>query len=248
MLKGLDVSTFQGFISDDVWEHLRQTVGCSFVIIKAADGSDPRPDDQCARNVAAARRHGFVVGGYSVIHPFPALDPVDQARRHFEIAVSCGLNAVGDLPFAFDLEEPDPAHWPAFGCTPTQIRGWSKHYLETSESLWGLPPLVYSFPHYFDLIDVASEPAFAKYYLWAASYRGTTFPTSGAPRISVAHPNLTPWTSWTFWQWCDDGRLPNGSKVDFNVYNGDDLSRIVKQPASVASLNPLFVPPDDDNT
>jgi lysozyme len=225
-ITGLDVSSIQGTVD---WNAVAQS-GVRFVFRKCGNGNNP-PDAGFAAYVAGARAAGLVLGAYHVGFPLPP-DPAhpgraaaDQAKAHFDACQGLG-SSPGELPPALDLEWPVPGsdEWKKYGCSPEQVRTWALAYLEAAEKLWGRLPLLYDgFPDYWQGIGGASEPAFARYPLWAVyypeQYKGRTPPDGASPVIPG------PWTTWTLWQHCGGGlHLPGGKPVDSDVFNGDEAA------------------------
>lgn len=234
MLKGIDVSSAQGKVQ---WDKLGP-IGLRFCFIKSAEKDYP-VDTTFAANVAGARAAGLVVGTYMVPHPIPSLDPKEQAQRHCSLSGALGAKS-GDLPPVADLEVPAPQDWAKYGCSAGQIRAWLLAYLAEVEALWGVAPLVYSYPYWLQAIGVASEPEFARYGLWMADYSRfpKSWPTDGSSPVIPK-----PWASWTFWQHAGGTamNLPGGGPVDTSVFNGDAtaLQALCARPTPTSSLIPL---------
>jgi lysozyme len=225
-IRGLDVSSIQGVVD---WNALVQR-GVRFTMCRSGNGNNA-PDRDFAADIAGARAAGLVVGAYHVGFPLPPSDAhpgrpaAEQAKAHFAASLGVGGNA-GDLPPALDLEWPVPGslEWQTFGCSREQVREWALEWLETATSLWGRKPLLYDgFPVYWAAIDGGSEPRFGDYPLWVVQYpeqyKGTIPPDSVEPIIPA------PWTTWTLWQHSGGGfRLPNGTPVDSDLFNGDEAA------------------------
>jgi GH25 family lysozyme M1 (1,4-beta-N-acetylmuramidase) len=111
----------------------------------------------------------------------------------------------------------------------------------------GVAPFLYSYPNYWQELQGASEPRFAAFNLWQASY---SVPTQSWP-IDGQSPNvLRPWTSWAFWQFTDRGKLPGGGGVDLDVFWGGetDLQALRLKPEGKLEGTPEFVVPDPTPT
>jgi lysozyme len=219
MLRGIDVSSIQ---RDVPWEKVA-AAGCSFAIVKGASGNAPGPDPMFAKNVAGAQAAGLIVGAYHVAFPLPPdttkanRDPADQAKYHFDLCRGFGSHD-GELGPMLDCEWPEPADWNRWGCSAPQIRAWLLAYLDAATTLWGRLPTVYTYPDWATHVGLASEPAFAKYPLWAASY---THPDRW-PGAGEAPASIAPWGgSWRFWQSSGGTQsLWSGVPVDCDVFNG----------------------------
>jgi lysozyme len=217
MLKGIDVSSYQG---DFDWKAVAAE-DIAFAFIKCSDGNIGDPT--FAKNASAARAAGVLIGGYHFARPLPPQDgqpwhvAAEQAKRHF--ALSKGLGAVaGDLPPALDFEWPEPDKWAGYGCSKEQLRDWALAYLNEATSLWGCPPVIYSYPDFILNLEIATVTDFASYPLWLAQYsHPTSWPTD------AESPNaLAPWKQWTFWQSSGGQffKLSNGASSDVDNFLG----------------------------
>jgi len=215
VLRGIDCSSYQGVIA---WPLVAEQCNLRFAIVKTAEGMGSSPDVKAGSNVIAANKAGLAVGGYFFLHPQASMKAEAQAKLHFTLAQDVGLNRPGDLPPFVDLEGPLPTSWSNVGFTPSSLRGWTLDYLAALGSLWGMVPCLYSYPDFLMQLGVGGEPAFSSFGLWMASF---TSP-SGWP-IDGQHPMvLRPWTSWQFWQWSSNLKLPNGVGCDADVFNGGE--------------------------
>jgi lysozyme len=252
MLRGLDVSSAQGVVN---WPSLAK-IGLRFAFIKCSEGNrgnDPifdtpgylvdhrraagtsGQDTQFQINVDGATSAGIAAGPYHFAYPLPPQvgnpirDPRAQAKFAFDLAAGLGSIA-GDLPPALDLEWPPPQDWPKWGCTAPQIRDWGLQWLDEATGLWGCKPIIYTYPDFWMHLGGGSEPAFAQYGLWSASY-----PPGAArwPKDGEKPTILKPWADWTFWQWTGGGAdLPNGVHADYDVFSGGEveLTALLKPP------------------
>lgn len=254
MLKGIDVSQVQGRID---WLAVKRDLGISFAIAKAVEGNKNAPDPMLAANVAGARGAGVTIGGYFFAYPLPPNGQpnraaADQAQHMFDLSGGLGGRS-GDLPPALDLEWPEKSDWAQWGCTDRQIRTWGLDWLEAAEALWGVAPIVYTYPQFAVDIGLASEPRYARYLLWMASYPSlSSWPSEGSTPPITAKP----WSKATIWQtsdgtWC---KLPNGKEVDTDVFVGDEaeLRTLCYRPgAPISNVVPITpdmdppTPPDD---
>lgn len=253
MIRGIDVSAAQGAHIDWSWVAAQ---GIRFVISKAAEGNKSAPDPMFAPNVAGARAAGLYVGAYLFAYPLPPMasepvrDPVAQAKHHFDLCGGLGSKD-GEIPPSLDMEWPAVPDWAKWGCTAAQIRQWAIDYLAAAEGLWGVRPIVYTYPSWAAAVDLGAEPRFARYPLWMASYaRPTGWPTEGDRPPVIAKP----WTDWTLWQTAGGTamKLSNGSPVDTDVFAGDEaelraLCYRPSPPLTVAPVVDLDVPtsPED---
>jgi hypothetical protein len=113
---GVDLSSIQGDIPTTGLEHL------SFAFVKATQGGSYKNPD-AVQQCAALRSQGVQVGYYHYVTMDPVLDQL-MNMRHM-------MADLGDtnLPVAFDIEETDPAGWPALASMLMQlvlnVEGWT---------------------------------------------------------------------------------------------------------------------------
>jgi lysozyme len=106
----------------------------------------------------------------------------------------------GDFPPVLDIEQMN-------GTSAAVIKKEAMKWLEVVENYYQVKPIIYTNLDFYNR-NFGSE--FDKYPLWIAHYYQLE-----KPRID---------RGWMFWQHSDEGRVNGiGSKVDFNVFNGDSL-------------------------
>jgi lysozyme len=256
MIKGLDVSAYQGAVD---WPAVA-AMGCRFAIVKCSEGNkgtDPNlqlpafdintnramgasgQDPRFARNVAEAKSAGLAVGCYHFAYPLPPNpdqplhDPESQAKFAFDLCGGLG-SAVDELPPTLDFEWPDKAQWMKWGCTPEQLRKWALDYLAAASDFWGCTPWLYTYPSFWADVEGASEPAFAQYPLCMASYPNKVdWPVDGDKPFLPG-----PWKDWTCWQFTG-GKLyvptVGGNKLpaDYDVMQSEEAlqSFLVRTPS-----------------
>ena len=200
MIKGIDVSRWQGIIN---WDAVKQS-DAKFVIIKVA-GSDAGyyTDGQFYRNKGEARRLGIPHMFYYFLGGF---DPIVEAN-HF-------VQSVGDLQDGEGL------------CLDYEINtADDENYLakvaKQVKELVGFPPLIY-----MSASRVHSKPWSAVRALgcglWIASW-GNNDPIPDNP------PSPTPWPFFAIWQFSSTGQVPGISgRVDMDLFNSNDLAAFSK--------------------
>jgi lysozyme len=221
MIPGIDTSSAQGKVD---WAKVKAT-GVHFLIRECGYGNEGA-DLGWLEDVTAARAAGLVVGVYHFAFPLPAdgphpnRDPRDQARHHFDLCGALG-RAAGDLPPCLDLEWPVDGSWARWGCSAAQIRRWALDYLECARELYEVTPLLYTYPDFWRQIAGATEPAFAQYPLWLASY-------------AAVPAALGPWAGWSVWQHSDHGTVDGiDPLVDLDWIAGEDeLAALLARPAT----------------
>lgn len=190
-IRGIDVSYWQGTIN---WDRVAGD-GVEFAFIRVSDGLR-HVDTQFARNWSEAKRVGVRRGAYQFFRP--NLDPIAQANLLLD---RMGELEAGDLPPVIDVEA-------AGGLSPRTIAERVQTWIDHVERQLGVTPIVYSAPYFWR--DEVGSPSFStNHHLWLAHY------TTACPLVPE------PWSSWTFHQYTDRGRVAGISGgVDMNLFNG----------------------------
>lgn len=192
LLKGLDVSHFQGQPDFDVLK-----TNTNFVIIQSSFG-DGYIDPQFQRNRSEARRVQIPCGFYH--YGYPQYNSPEAEASWF--LKTLGQVQENEILF-LDLEEQyaDPV-------------GWAKKFLDyVSSQLNGYKPLLYTFDAYIKAHGDWSPIYNANYGLWYANYNGES------PENPTWN---TPWPIVPFWQYTSGGQIPGVSgNVDLDVFYGD---------------------------
>lgn len=187
-VRGVDVSKYQGTVD---FGKLK-AAGMAYVFVKATEGITG-VDPDYARNVAAARAAGLVVGSYHFYETND--DPSAQfgnVRQHADVKP-------GDLPPVVDIEV-------LAGNSRPDLADDLKSFLAQMEQAYGARPILYSG------VSFANEylTGFGTYPLWVAEYT-----SASAPKVP------TGWTAWTFWQYSQSGTVAGvQGAVDLDRFNG----------------------------
>jgi lysozyme len=215
MLLGYDVSSVQGKVP---WDKVAADPRFKFAIVKCYTGNDGK-DPFYMVNIEAARGAGLRVGAYYFAYPLPHLDPKDQARNFFAVCGGIGTQP-GDLPPILDAEWPAPEGFAKWNCTPQQVREWVLACLQEMERLWGVTPMVYSYPYWEASVHTELLPELARFPLHQANYEynGKIPPEGYSPKVAK------PWDKATIVQFDGNGglKLPNGADVDVNMFIGTE--------------------------
>src|SRR5688572_8906965 len=178
--------------------------GAGYVIIRS--GQNLWVDRDFKVNWREAKNAGLPRGSYWFYDS--RIDPKQQA----ELWVSVFNGDFGELPMWADFEDQYNG----------QYRGW-KHWYDFIERVKQLTPSkeIGVYTNYFYWLEntvqagipTASLNYFQQYPLWIAAYNNT------GPTVPK------PWTTWTFWQYTDNGNgLLYGVEslnIDLNNFNGD---------------------------
>lgn len=208
-LDGPDVARYQhpnGAAID--WQRVADS-GAGFAFVKATE-STSYTNPYFADDYAAAHRAGLVRSAYHYARPKSDLKTArDQAD--FFVHTAGRADQDGDLPLTLDIEE-------SGGLAPAKLIAWTHAFVDEVTSLTSRPVLIYTYP-YFWQHAMGNTTDFAELPLWLASYR------SGGPK----EPLPGGWSSWTFWQYTANGRIPGiAAAVDRSKFAGsyDDLQAL----------------------
>lgn len=175
------------------WDSVKSS-GAAFAFAKATEGTT-FTDPWFATNWPAMKRVGLFRGAYHFGHP--GSDAVAQARRFINVV----RPTHGDLQLVLDLEVTD-------GKSPAQVWAWTQAFIAEVRRQTGRPGIIYT-GYYFWRDQVGNPANNLNCPLWVAAY-GVS-----APRVPRA------WTTWSFWQYTDAGRVPGISgNVDLDYWNG----------------------------
>ncbi|NLI37112.1 MAG: glycoside hydrolase family 25 protein [Bacteroidales bacterium] len=188
---GIDISHYQGNINwGKVAKNRYTDIPLQFVFIKATDGNDI-VDESYFRNMAQARKYGFIVSAYHYYEP--QIDPLQQA----DFFIHTVKLKKGDLPPVLDVEKSGHLVKAVF---QNDVKQWLKRV----ESRYGVKPILYT--SYKFKLDYLDDDFFNRYPYWIAHYYVSSIAYKG---------------KWSFWQYTDVGYVPGISgDVDLNVFNG----------------------------
>lgn len=196
-LNGIDVSHHNHEID---WGRVA-SAGIAFAYAKASEGNS-LPDSRFAENWAGMKAAGIPRGAY---HYYAVGDDPSVQAQNFISKVTL---EPGDLPPMVDIEtgsgEPD-----------SQMRADLHSFLKTLVGHYGVGPMIYTGPYYWNAHFNAS---FSVYPLWVAEY-------------GVSQPKpVTGWGGWTIWQHNQSGQVDGiAGNVDSDYFNGsmDQLKKFM---------------------
>jgi GH25 family lysozyme M1 (1,4-beta-N-acetylmuramidase) len=213
---GIDVSQYDGAID---WPKVKNA-GISFAFARASDGSSAS-DDTFQTNITQGTAAGVIMGAYHFASPGNG-NATTQAN--YFLSVASHYIGKGFLPPVLDLEITN-------GLTESELNNWALEWLMEVQKQTGIKPIIYASTDFaYSSLNGANSPA-SVYDLWVASW-------------DISNPgNVSPWTSWLFWQYSDTGSIPGISDaVDLDVFEGDSiaLSQLVND-IPIDTLSPDFV-------
>ncbi len=181
------------YYQDEIaWKRVHRA-GIRFAFIRTSDGLD-HSDDRFAKNWAGAKRAGVLRGAYQYFRP-------DQdALAQADMMINMLGRDRGELPPVIDVETDG-------GKPPAELVGKITAWIARVRDKLGVEPIVYTGPEFWR--DRTQSADFAAHPLWVAHY------TRGCPTVPAQ------WTTWTFWQHTDSGRVPGiDTDVDLDVFAG----------------------------
>ncbi len=208
-VEGIDVSKWQPEID---WVAAARA-GIYFVFIKGSEGT--YADAKFIQHWEGSK--GLMLRGAYVFFRPDLADQVSiatQMRTLYRVVSDTG--DLGELPPVLDVEKAP--------CTWSQVA----EAMDLLESLFGRTPILYTSPGFARYLGPLPAHLRAKNWpLWIAQYTQAAEPTL---------PNG--WTTWTFWQYTSQGRIPGyTSNIDRDRFNGtlEDLFRFAGMPLDRAA-------------
>jgi lysozyme len=177
--------------------------GAEFVIIRTGQDGHGKDRDM-DYNIQAAHDAGLIVGTYYMLDTH-TLAGTTQADTYWSYVSK--YKDIIDLPLVADYEY---YHWVARPSVSV-CKEMLKSFLSQIQVLSGEVPMIYTNVDSWKRFG-GSEPYWAKYPLWLASY------LTGTPVVPAPFPK------WTFWQFTDKGKgLDYGVEslqIDLNYWYG----------------------------
>lgn len=220
-LDGPDVARYQHPNGAGIdWPRVAES-GVAFAFVKATE-STSYTNPYFADDYAAVKRAGLVRSAYHYARP-KADQQTARDQAAFFVRTAGRADHKGDLPLVLDIEQ-------SGGLGPKQLIAWTRAFVDEVAALSGRPPMIYTYPYFWQKA-MGDTAEFADLPLWIASYR------SGGPK----QPLPGGWTSWTFWQYTANGRIPGiTASVDRSKFAGsyDDLQALADPTAGPPTPSP----------
>jgi len=202
MIQGIDVSRWQCGTSLIDWGAVKSS-GVRFAFIKATEGLTIT-DAFVDQLVPAARAAGILAGVYHICW---AMDnkPADEAAYFLKVAGQ--YITPGALTPVLDLEPRYCLPWVA-------MVAWIDQWMTAVHDAVGVTPILYCSSSVAANLHKTDPTIDERYRLWIANY------------TSADQPNIGNWSSWSFWQYADNGVVPGvaGHSVDMDWFNGNEQS------------------------
>lgn len=168
--------------------------GISFAYAKATESIDD-VDPTYPANRRGAKNAGVAFGAYHFARPDQGDGDAYREADHF---LSVAQPSKGDLLPVLDLE-----------AGAGDLTGWVLDFCDRVHDAVGRRPVIYASPDFWTE-HVQPAKHWLPFLLWVANY-------------DVSRPRVpAPWSSWTFWQYTDRGRIGSMSgTVDRDRFAGD---------------------------
>jgi GH25 family lysozyme M1 (1,4-beta-N-acetylmuramidase) len=215
---GIDVSYWQGNLSQQNWNDVHNLGGRDFVIVRATHYHVPgvesdahgSPDPYFVNNMIRARNAGMLAGAYSFVRN-TIRDPITEAD--FFLTYARPYVTSGYLRPVIDLEDGTTAVGAA------NLSAWVNAWIDRVQQQTGVEAMIYCNSNYaknYLNSTVASRT------LWLANW---TYPSD--PQTANPPPGACGvFGTWAFWQHSNQGNgtdvaVPGiGGRVDLDVFNG----------------------------
>ncbi len=250
---GIDVSAWQGDISQPNWNRVYNEGGKRFAFIRVThwdpvDADRGDPDWHYVNNFTRAKAAGLLVGPYH----YAIWSRTPQVEADYFLQYALPYIRAGYLPPVLDLENKD--NDPGFIVGATSVCDWGRQWIARVKEVTGVDALVYVSSAYTSSFGGCFSSPLPK--LWVANYcrdasdeiSCTAYPCNNI--LTTAQPpyhsgQIPPWpyNGWTFWQYCSNGSVPGiGGNCDLNVFNGtmEQLQALVI-PGGVLTCSPATI-------
>jgi len=224
---GIDVSKWQDNNSTAQQMDFTKSVamGAKFVFIKSSQAL--WTDEDILYNWKSSKQAGLLRGAYHF------LDWIADPKKQAQYAWSIIQNDPGELPPVIDFEYWNPPPPKAYDIL------WN--YVVEMERLSGKKPIIYT-GAFFWAEHGTDADVWKNYPLWIASYTNQSYMEDNVKR-------LTPWDTFTFWQWSDKGDgLAFGAEslgLDMNYYKGSFEQLCAQFKVPTVPKPPVEPPPVD---
>lgn len=209
---GIDVSAYQGSISQTGWNDVHSDLPCAFAFARATTGYDYSEDSTFPNNVTRGKAAGILMGAYHFSHLY-ANTPSQEATYFWNYAGSYIKKDGKSLDPMIDFEvfsghDGASSYTAWFNAWATDVKGKTSNFMH---------PVLYASAGngMCDLTTACTLSA------WVANYNGenirTGNPWSCCTSCNYVDPGTT--ANWTYWQGSDTLRITGISgNVDLDAY------------------------------
>ncbi len=225
-LFGIDINEYSQNVN---FPTLARNVDFLYLRASGSGSGSFRLDRRFIEFAGSSRDYGIPVGAYHYALPTTSLPAARAQADDFIYALQQGFGEgdFGDLLPVLDVEEPLDR-----SLTTTQLINWIEAFRERFEEVTRRRLMLYTGAFFIDLYDNFYVPGvgfpLSDMPLWIAMY--TRIP--GNPPYPVDQGG---WTSWTIWQFSDEGRV-NGVSSPTDLNWGPDNIDVLTPPRNVTGF------------
>ncbi len=225
---GIDVSYWQGNISQTNWNTVASSSGRTFVFVRAShlDSTGGEPDPYFANNMTRAKNAGLYAGAYHYATP-DSYTAVYEANYFLDQAHARNYIVPGYMRPVLDVEGVSAAF-----DKPT-LSQWANDWIDRVKSETGVEAMIYSNSSYS---SSRFDSSVASRSFWVANWLNPL--TESWVRTEGIDPpaGIGVFSAWAFWQYSNNGNTSGfpsvpgiGTRVDLDVFNGtlDELRQFV---------------------
>ena len=209
---GIDVSAYQGNITQTGWNSVHSGLPCVFAFARATTGYGYSEDGTYPNNMARGKAAGIKMGAYEFSHLY-ANTPAQEATYFWNYAggqiIKDGKSIMPMIDFeVFSGHYSEPSYTAWFNAWSTDIKGKTSNFLH---------PVLYASAGngMCDLTTACTLSA------WVANYNGENIRTGGPWSCCTGCNYVSPGTgnNWTYWQGSDTLHITGISgNVDLDAY------------------------------
>jgi lysozyme len=213
---GIDVSAYQGSLSQADWDDIASGGPTSFAFCRATTGYDYSEDSTYPDNMKYGKDAGILMGAYEFSHLY-ANTPAQEATYFWNYAGGQIIKDGKSLDPMIDFEVFDGAY--GYGSTHADYTAWFNQWsadIKGKTSNFMHPVIYASICNGMCYLTTACTLS-----QWAASYNDEDLYTGGPWNECTSCNYVDPDTGngWTYWQVSSTGSMPGISgDVDFDAY------------------------------
>jgi len=213
---GIDVSAYQGNISQTGWDDVHSDLPAAFAFARATTGYEYSEDSTYPNNMARGKAAGILMGAYEFSHLY-ANTPAQEASYFWNYAGSQIKKDGKSLDPMIDFEVFDGAY--GYGSSKADYTAWFNQWSTDIKGKTSnfMHPVIYA-SICAGMCDLTTACTLSQ---WAASYNGenirTGSPWNQCQSCNYVDPNTG--NGWTYWQGSDALLITGISgDVDLDAY------------------------------